>query len=163
MLAIIESMKHWRHYLEGAKHPIQIYSDHKNLEVFMMTKILNRRQAHWAEFLASYDFVLVHIKGTKNSADGPLCRPDYMENVEIPTGTLIPRSALRMLQPDEPTTAGCSGESHVNLVSLEAHWNRIGVHTNMTPEASLRSHLLTALEKDPLAQEYRDNPPKPWS
>ena len=71
MLAIVECMKHWRHYLEGAKYPIQIKSDHKNLEVFMTTKVLNRRQARWAEFLASYDFVLVHIKGTKNPADGP--------------------------------------------------------------------------------------------
>jgi len=87
MLAIVESMKHWRHYLEGAKYPIQIRSDHKNLETFMTTKMLNRRQARWAEFLANYDFVLVHIKGTKNPADGPSRRPDYMENVEIPTGT----------------------------------------------------------------------------
>ena len=71
MLAIIESMKHWRHYLEGAKYPIQIMSDHKNLETFMTTKILNRRQARWAEFLASYDFILTHIKGTKNPANGP--------------------------------------------------------------------------------------------
>lgn len=41
MLAIVESMKHWRYYLEGAKFPIQILSDHKNLKVFMTTKILN--------------------------------------------------------------------------------------------------------------------------
>ena len=24
LLAIVESFKHWRHYLEGAKHPIQV-------------------------------------------------------------------------------------------------------------------------------------------
>lgn len=45
MLAIVESMKHWRYYLEGAKFPIQILSDHKNLKVFMTTKILNWQQA----------------------------------------------------------------------------------------------------------------------
>ena len=33
----------------------------------------------------------------------------------------------------------------------------------MAPEASLRSRFLTALEKDPLATEYHDYPPKPWS
>ena len=101
MLAIIESMKHWRHYFEDAKYPIQIYSDHKNLETFMTTKILNRRQARWAEFLANYDFVLIHISDKKNPADGPSRRPDYMENIEIPIDTLIPKSALRMLQPHE--------------------------------------------------------------
>ena len=164
MLAIVESMKRWRHYLEGAKYPIQIRSDHKNLEVFMTTKVLNRRQARWAEFLANYDFVLVHIKGTKNPADGPSRRPDYMENVELPTGALIPRSALRMLQPDTRSNPATDSTLTENPASpLEAHWNRIGVHANMAPEASLRSRFLTALEKDPLATEYRDYPPKPWS
>ena len=71
MLAIVESMKHWCHYLEGAKYPIQIKSDHKNLETFMTTKVLNCRQAHWPESLASYDFILVYIKGTKD----PTYRP----------------------------------------------------------------------------------------
>ena len=160
MLAIIESMKHWRHYLEGAKYPIQIRSDHKNLETFMTTKMLNRRQARWAEFLANYDFVLVHIKGTKNPADGPSRRPDYMENVEIPTGTLIPRSALRMLYPDSHVTAIITATTATPLETFPSH---IGVHANTTPESSLRSRFIKALEKDPLAQEYRDNPPKPWS
>ena len=173
MLAIIESMKHWRHYFEGAKYPIQIYSDHKNLETFMTTKILNRRQARWAEFLANYDFVLVHIPGKKNPADGPSRRPDYMENVEIPTGTLIPKSALRMLQPHEllprTTSDGSNSQSSssINQLStlspLEAHWNRIGVHANTVPDSSLRSRFITALETDPLAKQYRDNPPHPWS
>jgi hypothetical protein len=43
---------------------------------------------------------------------------------------------------------------------LEVHWSHIGVHANTTPEASLRSHFILALEKDPLAIEYRDNPPE---
>src|SRR5205814_518761 len=68
MLTIIESMKHWRHYLEGAKHPVQIRTDHHNLKPFMSTKVLNHRQARWAEFLAGYDFVISHIPGTKNPA-----------------------------------------------------------------------------------------------
>jgi hypothetical protein len=41
MLAIISAMKHWRHYLEGSRHPVKVLTDHKNLEVFMSTKILN--------------------------------------------------------------------------------------------------------------------------
>jgi len=97
MLAIIESMKHWRHYLEGAKFPIQILSDHKNLETFMTTKILNRRQARWAELLANYDFILVHLPGTRNSADGPSRCPDYAQDIPQPSGSLIPPNALRLL------------------------------------------------------------------
>ena len=167
MLAIIESVKHWRHYLEGAKFPVQIHTDHKNLEVFMTTKMLNRRQARWAEFLANYDFVLTHIEGKKNPADGPSRRPDYMENVEIPTGALIPKSALRMLYPQSQSQSQSSSQSQVNSAfqppSLEAHWCHIGVHANTTPEASLRSRFIAALEKDPLAQKLREEPTEPWS
>jgi len=89
MLAIVESMRHWRHYLEGAHHKIQVLSDHKNLTTFMSTKVLNRRQARWAELLADYDFVLIHTPGKSNPADGPSRRPDYAEN-SPPMGSVIP-------------------------------------------------------------------------
>ena len=34
LLAIIRALEAWRHYLQGAKHPVQILSDHKNLTYF---------------------------------------------------------------------------------------------------------------------------------
>jgi hypothetical protein len=34
MLAIIRGLEEWRHYLEGARHPVEIWTDHKNLEYF---------------------------------------------------------------------------------------------------------------------------------
>jgi hypothetical protein len=34
MLAIIQGLEEWRHCLEGARHPIEIWTDHKNLEYF---------------------------------------------------------------------------------------------------------------------------------
>src|SRR5437667_3634192 len=87
----------WRHYLEGSKYPIHVHLDHKNLEWFMTTKILNHRQARWAEILSGYNFALDHITGSKNPADGPSRRPNYAENVDFPSGTLIPQSTLRLL------------------------------------------------------------------
>ena len=39
---------------------------------------------------------------------------------------------------------------------LEAHWNRIGMHANTAPEASLHSRFIATLEKDPLAQKLRE-------
>jgi hypothetical protein len=32
MLAIIRGLEELRHYLEGARHPVEIWTDHKNLE-----------------------------------------------------------------------------------------------------------------------------------
>ena len=40
LLAIFEAFKIWQHYLEGSASPIDIVTDHKNLEYFSMTKIL---------------------------------------------------------------------------------------------------------------------------
>ena len=34
MLAIIRGFEEWHHYLEGARHPIEVLTDHKNLEYF---------------------------------------------------------------------------------------------------------------------------------
>src|SRR5436190_16205983 len=99
-----------------------------------------RHHPTWGRTL-TYDFVLVHIKGTKNPADGPSRRPDYMENVEIPTGTLIPRSALRMLYPDS-VTAIISATTTTPLETFPSH---VGMHANMSPEVSLRSRFISAL------------------
>ena len=45
MLTIICILEEWRHFLEGAQYPVEIWTDHKNLEYFMMAKKLNHRQA----------------------------------------------------------------------------------------------------------------------
>ena len=45
MLAIIQYLEAWRHFLEGAKDWFEIWTDHKNLEYFMKAQKLNRRQA----------------------------------------------------------------------------------------------------------------------
>jgi hypothetical protein len=44
LLAIFDTFKHWRHYLEGSSIPIDVVTDHKNLEYFSMTKVLTWRQ-----------------------------------------------------------------------------------------------------------------------
>jgi hypothetical protein len=169
MLAIVESMKHWRHYLEGSKHTVQVFSDHKNLETFMTTKVLNRRQARWAENLAGYDFVLVHTPGSKNPADGPSRRPDYAQDVDLPTGALIPEKALRLLPPHlVPKHADASTESPRPDGALDSSLpvlltNIVGVHANSVPSQDLRERIIAALESDVVAQQHRQDPKFPWS
>jgi hypothetical protein len=43
MLAVMRSLEEWRHFLEGVKHKVEIWTDHKNLKYFMIAKKLNRR------------------------------------------------------------------------------------------------------------------------
>ena len=46
LMAIIRCFKEWRPELELIPHPIRVLSDHQNLEYFMSTNLLSRRQAH---------------------------------------------------------------------------------------------------------------------
>jgi len=45
MLAMIQCLEIWRHFLEDAEGKFEIWSDHKNLEYFMSNQKLNRQQA----------------------------------------------------------------------------------------------------------------------
>jgi len=45
LLAIFKAFKIWWHYLEGPTLPINIVTDHKNLEYFSTTKVLIHQQA----------------------------------------------------------------------------------------------------------------------
>ena len=58
MLAIIRALEVWCHFLEGAEHTFEIWTDHKNLEYFSTTKMLTRRQARWSEFLSQFNMVI---------------------------------------------------------------------------------------------------------
>ena len=74
LLAIVDAFKQWRRYCEGAEHLIQVFTDHHNLEYFTTTKVLNRRQARWAEKLASIDFRIHYRPGTQNGKPDALSR-----------------------------------------------------------------------------------------
>jgi len=58
LFAIYEAFRIWRHYLEGSAAPIDVITDHKNLEYFATTKLLNRRQARWSEYLAQVNLII---------------------------------------------------------------------------------------------------------
>ncbi|KAI0994621.1 hypothetical protein K3495_g13560 [Podosphaera aphanis] len=74
LLAIIRAFEEWRPELEGAAHPIAVISDHKNLEYFMSTKQLSRRQARWAEYLSRFNFVIKYRPGKQGGKPDALTR-----------------------------------------------------------------------------------------
>ena len=42
LMAIYDAFKRWRHYLEGAGTPINVVTDHRNLQYFSTTKVLTQ-------------------------------------------------------------------------------------------------------------------------
>lgn len=89
LFAIVESFKHWRHYIEGVANPVEVLSDHLNLQTFMRQPRLNGRQARWCMFLSPFHFIIKHRAGKTNPADGPSRRPDY-EGEPITNRELLP-------------------------------------------------------------------------
>src|SRR5204862_3821500 len=114
MMAIVCAFERWRHYLEGSEHPVEVLSDHQNLQSFMAQQRLNRRQARWCMFLAPFDFVIRHRDGKSNPADAPSRRPDYQS--EDAPGTEL----LNPLQQRLAPTPSVLASAHINHVSVAA-------------------------------------------
>ncbi|KAK3527107.1 hypothetical protein QTP86_010887, partial [Hemibagrus guttatus] len=66
LLAIKLTLEEWRPWLEGAKHPFLVLTDHKNLEYLRDAKRLNPRQARWALFFTRFNFTIYYRPGSKN-------------------------------------------------------------------------------------------------
>ena len=61
LLAIKLALEEWRHWLEGAQVPFQVWTDHKNLEYLQTTKRLNSRQARWSLFFYFFFFFFLDL------------------------------------------------------------------------------------------------------
>ena len=71
LMAIVRAFEEWRSELEELLEPINVISNHKNLEYFMSTKWLFRRQARWSKFLSQFNFKI-------NYKPGPQCKADAL-------------------------------------------------------------------------------------
>ena len=74
LFTIFEAFHIWHHYLDGSAAPIDVITDHKNLKYFSTTKILNRRQARWAEYLCQFNLVIRFRPGKLGAKPDALTR-----------------------------------------------------------------------------------------
>ncbi|SGY78585.1 BQ5605_C008g04896 [Microbotryum silenes-dioicae] len=74
LLAIVECIKIWRHYLEGSQHPFKIYTDHAALQYFQTKRVLTRRQARWSETVNHHKYTIEYRSGSKNNKADTLSR-----------------------------------------------------------------------------------------
>ena len=83
LLAIVESFRHWHHYIEQPYHISEVLIDHSNLRAFMSKYKLTQRQVRWNLDLSAFKFWLVYRKGILNPADGLSPRSDYQRDAEF--------------------------------------------------------------------------------
>ncbi|KAI2664140.1 Transposon Tf2-9 polyprotein [Labeo rohita] len=94
LLAIKLALEEWRHWLEGANHPFQVITDHKNLQYLRDAKRLCPRQARWALFFTRFNFSISYRPGSKNVRADALSRlSEGGTNTEAPS-SIIPNHLI---------------------------------------------------------------------
>ncbi|KAK3548972.1 hypothetical protein QTP70_022655 [Hemibagrus guttatus] len=118
LLAIKAALEEWRHWLEGARHPFQILTDHRNLE-YLRAKRLNPRQSQWAIFFPRFVFTVTYLPGSKNGKADALSRQFKMANSPGKPELILPATAIlapvhwdlmeeiRRAHTDEPPPTSC--------------------------------------------------------
>lgn len=97
LLAIRAAFEEWRHFLLGSAFPVQVCTDHRNLEYFKTSRKLNARQARWAQFFADFDFVIQYQPARKqHKADALSRQPDFETAAEVPEGPLLKPENFRI-------------------------------------------------------------------
>ncbi len=94
LLAVKLALEEWRHWLEGAKHPVQVLTDHKNLEYIQQAKRLNPRQARWSLFFNRFQFILSYHPGSKNLKPDALSRVYGNTPQEDSVASIIPSTKI---------------------------------------------------------------------
>ena len=85
LLAIIVSLKCWRHYLYGKKFVVQ--TDHRSITHFKTQQNLSNRQARWSEFLQQFEYTIEYKEGKENVVADALSRRPDLESCKNPKST----------------------------------------------------------------------------
>ena len=127
LLAIVETFKTWRQYLEGYKHEVLVLTDHNNLRQFMDMKSLSSKHVCWAQELSHYYFRIDYFQGKANRAVDALSQ--YTQQSAMKEETLRTKNVkiLHRLQSSLINASLSSLSTSVELLSL--HWVLIcGTH-----------------------------------
>ncbi|KAF8751565.1 hypothetical protein RHS01_08145 [Rhizoctonia solani] len=85
LLAIIKALEEWRIFLEATDRPIQVFTDHRNLEYWMQARTFNRRHARWRIFLSNFNFEIHYCPGKQSGKPDALSRrSDYVDTPPEP-------------------------------------------------------------------------------
>lgn len=99
LLAIINALKVWRHYLQGRK--FTVYTDHNSLQYINTQPTLSKRQAGWLDLLQEFDFEIKYKPGNSNVVADALSRLiSVLHSSTIETSTLL--SDIKMAYSADP-------------------------------------------------------------
>ncbi|QRW15579.1 Retrotransposable element Tf2 protein [Rhizoctonia solani] len=109
LLAIIKALEEWRIFLEATDKPIQVFTDHRNLE-----------HAQWRIFLSNFNFEIHYCPGKQSGKPDALSRrSDYVDNPPEPEVMLPAEVFANTL------------EEEMEVVSLV--WNKLREDPSLEP------------------------------
>src|SRR6202789_3115664 len=154
LLAIFDAFRVWRHFLEGSASPIDVVTDHKNLEYFSTTKVLTRRQVHWSEYLSQFNLVIRFRPGKLGTKPDSLtrCWDVYPKGGNSDYATINPNN-LRPMFTQEQISASLRATELLEPV-LRA--------TVIMDQEQFNLDILTALPDDPVYSACLRDPLPNW-
>jgi len=137
LLAIVDSLKFFRHYLLGRKFLIR--TDHASLKWLMSFRELEGQLARWLERLQQFDFEVIHRKGLSHkNADGlsrRMCETEncqYCVKVEKKDALVQKEIVARVTLEEEDLEKWRQGQRSDPSVSIMI----LGKETNVRPSHS---------------------------
>lgn len=98
------AFKEWHHWLQGAKHPFLILTDHQILQYLRIAKRLNPRQAKWVLFFTCFNFTFTYCPGSKNvKADALYHQHEYSQKFHTKEPIILPMMVIAPVQWDIKT------------------------------------------------------------
>jgi hypothetical protein len=81
LLAVVHTLKVWRHYLLG--NLVHIYTDHKSLKYLFTQPDLNMRQRRWLELIKDYELEVHYHPGKANVVVDALSRKHQCNHITV--------------------------------------------------------------------------------
>ncbi|QRW25673.1 Retrotransposable element Tf2 protein [Rhizoctonia solani] len=85
LLAIIKALEEWQIFLEAMEKPVQVFTNHCNLEYWMQAQTFNCRHTQWHIFLSNFNFEIHYYPGKQSGKPDALSRrADYVDTPQEP-------------------------------------------------------------------------------
>jgi transposase InsO family protein len=121
LMAVVRALIAWRAELIGLPSPFTVITDHRALEFFSKKRLLNLRQAGWAEIMAQYHFTITFRPGQQNVLADALSRK--AEDVRTQKGRQEKQRTMRIFKPVQDLDAqddhSDDGYGHSDNVDIE--------------------------------------------
>ncbi|QRW10290.1 Retrotransposable element Tf2 protein [Ceratobasidium sp. AG-Ba] len=137
LLAIVESLKHWRIYLEGTILPVTVFTDHRNLERWKNAETFNRRHARWHMELASFNFEIHYRPGKMSNKPDALSRRHDHEDIPNPQQIMINAERFK----------GFKANIEIDIISM--------IRESLSDDESLTTLIASTKKKEDLPPSIR--------